>query len=127
MASVHACTITISDPVPMYNQRHLVVVTWEWTSSDSGQTVTAAVTTTPVQWTGYVAHFTTKPGSPTPSSYNITLKDSFGRTLASKSSASTTAVETHTAGFYITDETLEIAIDSAGTAKQGTATAHIII
>ena len=124
MATAAICTEAYDDGP--YDGKRLVTITWSWTSSDTG-TVTSTVSKTARQFTGYVAHFTTEPGATTPSSYNIMLKDSFGRTLASKTGASTTAVETHTSGFYILKETLEIAITGADDQKTGTAVAHLLI
>ena len=127
----HACTIAIVENRMSYDGRHLIEIQWDWLSATS-QAVTAAVGKTTVSnqvplLTGYVAHFYTWPGTTTPTSYNITLKNADGVTCASKTGASTTAVESHTAGFYIVNDSLEIAVNTAGAAKTGHAKAILIV
>jgi hypothetical protein len=125
MPTAHACTITQGIPA-QYDNKNLLEITWEWTSASDGS-LTSAVTTTPFELTGYVAHFFTKPGTPAPTAYDINLRDDFGTIIASKSSASTSANESHTAGFYLIRKTLEIDLTGAGDAAQGTAVALVII
>ena len=118
---------TVSDPQKnkLYAGRHLTKVTWAWTSATGG-TVTSTVSKTTFTITGFVAQVSIKPGAATPTSYNMTLKDSWGRTIALKAAASTTAVEDLDADYYIWNDTLEVAIDSAGDEKTGHVIAYIV-
>ena len=130
MPTAQTCAIDETNEDKLYNQRHLVKVTWSWTSTDGGAVVAAGAvgvgSTTKRGFTGYVASFHTAPGSPTPGGYTITLYDSDDRPIATKSGASTTIVENHTAGHYTLKNKLDLVISGAGNAKAGTAWAYII-
>jgi len=114
-----------------YNGRMLVKVLWEWTSASGGAVVAAGGagvgSLTGRKFTGYLASFHTAPGSPTPTSYTITLYDEDTRPIATKAGASTTVAENHTAGHYLVNNTLNIVISSAGDEKAGSAWAYIIV
>ena len=122
------CTITPTSH-DNYTDGRIVKILWEWKSATGGAVVAAGAvgvgSTTPRTYSGYVASFHTKPGATTPTAYTITLYDDDGRPISTKTSASTTVVENHSAGHVIGGTKLSIVISSAGDAKTGSAWAYL--
>jgi len=129
MPTAQTCTIT--EQRELYEDGWLTEIKWDWSSTDAGAVVAAGGagvgSTTARKYTGYVGECNTVPdaGGTTPAGYTITFYDSIGKPLATKSGASTTAFESHTAGHYVVNTTLNIAISGAGDAKGGIAHAYI--
>lgn len=124
-----SCTITVDKEVPVYQGKNFLILKWAWVAGTGGA-LTATVSATSVKWasktfSGWVSAFWTVP-TPTPSSYNIQLLDSYGRTIASKTGASTTELEEHTAGKHIVDTVLSVTVQGAGSNGAGTAYALIV-
>jgi len=137
MAVAQTCTITTEEKRQIDRDRRVFRITWEWTSATGGAVVAAGASGVGTDTytaggipalDGYVASFHTKPdGDATPSSYTITLYDDDGRPIAAKSGASTSAVENHSAGLYLCQNTLSIVISGAGDAKAGSAWVDILV
>jgi len=129
MPTAQTCAISY-DGGDTYQGIRIVKVTWDWTSTDAGAVVAAGGagvgSLTGRKFTGYLASFHTAPGSPTPSSYTITLYDDDDAPIATKAGASVTLpAENHTAGRDLLKTQLNIVISGAGDAKAGSAWAYI--
>lgn len=100
-------------------------IEFAWTCSDTGAVVSGDTGNLSDPLHGIIDHVITDPdGTDVPTSYNMALVDDAGETHASKTGASTSAVESHTAGKCVAG-TLHITIASAGDAKKGVVRVYI--
>ena len=104
----------------------LRVLEFEWLSTDGGAVASGATGNLSGPVSGIIDHVTTTPGAgaDAPTSYDMKLIDDNGETHASKTSASATVVESHTAGKCLAG-TLYITITGAGDANTGVVRVYI--